>query len=119
MRAKKIDRRHEHQPGEDAAGKKQPGNPGPDDVAHAEVFRGDVGTDRRTFQPLWLIVRSAGPRAEQIFILEQGVDAAQTKAKKDAPGKGAAALPRQQHIGARRAFGISEPAMLLDDQLSP
>src|SRR3984957_8859883 len=119
MGAEEVDGRHEHQPGENAAGKKQPGNSGPDDVAHAEIFRGNVGTDGRAFKPLWLVIRSAWPCAEQILILKKGIDAAQPKAEKHASGKGAPALTRQQHIGARCTFRISEPPMLLDNQLSP
>jgi hypothetical protein len=121
--AEKINQRHQDQPGEDAAGEDDARHAQADDVADAEVLRGGVGLDRGPFQDVLgaeirLEFGSARPGAEEIFILEEGVDRAQAEAEEDAAGQRPSALAGDQHIGAGRALGVSQVAVLFDDQLA-
>jgi hypothetical protein len=62
-------------------------------------------------------LRRARPCAEEIFILEEGVERAQAEAKEDAAGKRAALLAGNQHVGAGRALGKLQVLVLVHDQL--
>ena len=122
--AEEVDQRHQHQPGEDAAGKDDARRLGADDVAHAQVLRRGVGLDGRAFQhvlraEVGLELRRARPCAEEVLILEEGVERAQAEAEEDAAGKRAAVLAGHQHVGAGRALGEVQVAVLLHDQLPP
>ena len=118
VRAEEVNQRHHHEPGKNAAGKDDSGNAGSDDVAHSEIFRRDIGADGRALEPIRLIVRRARPCAKEIVVLEERIDSAEPEPEKDAAGKGAAVLAREQHIRAGRAFRIGERAVFLDDELT-
>jgi hypothetical protein len=72
------------------------------------VLRAEVG----------LIFRRAGPGAEEVLVLKEGVDRAQAEAEKDAAGKRAALLAGHQHVGAGRALRKFQVGVLLDDELA-
>ena len=59
-----------------------------------------------------------GPGAEDIFVLEEGVKAAQAKAEKDAAGERATALTGDEDVGAGCAFGVGQRAVFLHDELA-
>ncbi len=65
-----------------------------------------------------LVVGLAGPEGEEIVVLEEGVEAAETEAEEDAGGEGAAALAGHEDVGAGGAFGVDEGAVLFDDELA-
>ena len=60
----------------------------------------------------------AGPGLEEVFILEEGVEAADAEAEEDAAGEGASALAGDEHVGAGCAFRVFQVAVLLDDELA-
>ena len=81
-----------------------------DDVADAEVLGGDVGADGGAFEEVLRaevrgVVGGGGKEAEEVFVLEEGVDAAEAEAEKDAGGEGAAALAGLEDVGAGGALG--------------
>ena len=122
MRAEEGDGGHHDEPGEDAAGEHDGGDADADDVADAEVFRGAIGADGGALEQvlgaeIGLVVRARGPEGEEIFVLEEGVEGAQAKAKKDAGRKGAAALAGDEDVGAGGAFGVDKGFVLVDDEL--
>jgi hypothetical protein len=73
-----------------------------------DVLRAEVGLE----------LGSAGPGAEEVFILKEGVKSAEAKAEENTTGKGAALLARHQHVGAGRTLGKLKVVVLLDDELS-
>ncbi len=62
-----------------------------------------------------LIVRGAGPRGEQIVVLEEGINAAKSQAEEDAAGERTAAFACEQDVGAGGSFWILEGFVLLHD----
>jgi hypothetical protein len=76
--------------------------------AFEHVLRAEVGLE----------LRRSRPGLEEVFVLEEGIDAAQSEAEEDAAGEGAALLAGDQHVGAGRAFGVLEIAVLLNDELA-
>ena len=123
VRAEEVDRRHQNQPGEDAAGQHDRRDTRSDDVSHAEILRCTVGTDGGAFEQMLrakvgIELRRVGPQAEEPVVLEERVDAAESETEKDARGEAAAAFARDQNVGAGRAFGIEQRAVLLDDELA-
>ena len=65
-----------------------------------------------------LVVGLAGPQGEQVVILEEGVEAADTEAEEDTRCEAAAAFAGDEDVGAGGAFGVDEVVMLFDDELS-
>ena len=63
-------------------------------------------------------VGGSGEEAEEVFVLEEGVEAAETEAEEDAGGEGAAALAGHKDVGAGGALGVGEGAVLFDDELA-
>ena len=110
--AEEVDQGHEDEPGKDAAGKDDAGDAGSDDVADAEVFRSGVGLDAGSFEDVGvaaevgLELRGAGPGFEEVFILEEGVEAAEAEAEEDAAGEGAALFAGHEHVSAGGAFRV-------------
>ena len=123
MRAEEVDGRHEDEPGEDAAGEHDGGDADADDVADAEVLG---CASARMAAPLRRCCgpRSksrlgvAGQRREEVFVLEEGVEAAEAEAKEDARCEAAAAFAGDEDIGAGSAFGVDEVVVLFDDELA-
>src|SRR5580693_8869090 len=60
----------------------------------------------------------AWPRAEEILVLEERVDAAQAEAEKHAARERSAALAGNQHIGAGRALRVFQVPVLLHNELA-
>ena len=123
MRAEEVDGRHEDEPGEDSAGEHDGGDADADDVADAEVFGGAVGADGGAFEEVLgaeveVAVGSGGPEGEEVFVLEEGVEAAEAEAEEDAGGEGAAAFAGDEDVGAGGAFGVDEGVVLFDDELA-
>jgi hypothetical protein len=63
-----------------------------------------------------LKLRRAGPGAEDVLILEEGVKSAQAEAEKDAASKGAALLACHEHVSAGGALGKFQGVVLFDDE---
>ncbi len=61
---------------------------------------------------------SGGPKGEEVLVLEEGVDAAESEAEEDAGGEGAAAFAGDEDVGAGGAFGVDEGVVLVDDELT-
>src|ERR1700761_1083195 len=123
MRAKEVDGRHEHQPGEDTTGEHNGCDADADDVADAEVFGRAVSSDGGAFKQMLGAevegaVRSGGPEGEEVFVLKEGVDAAQAEAEEDTGGEAAAAFAGDKDVGARSAFGADEGVVFVDDELA-
>ena len=121
--AEEVNQRHEDEPGEDASGEDDAGDARTDDVADAEIFRRGVGLDGCALEDVLraevgLVLGRAGPGFEEVLILEEGVEAAEAEAEKDAAGERAAALAGDEHVGAGGAFGIWQVAVFLDDELA-
>src|SRR5215472_5085134 len=114
---KELNRRHHQQPGDHAAREKNSRHFRTDDVAHSQVFRGNRGAERSSREPAGAHFRLAGPRLHGVH--QEGIHAAETKSPKHASGKRASALPGHQNVGASRAFGKGQVAVLFDDQLAP
>ena len=100
--AEELDRRHQHQPREDAAGEDRPGDLRADDVADAEVLAGDLRAERRARQPRRLVERPLLPHLRGRH--QEGVGAAEAEAPEHAAGERSAFLARDQHVGAGGAF---------------
>jgi len=60
----------------------------------------------------------ARPGFEEVFILEEGVEAAEAEAEEDAAGEGATAFACHEDVGAGGAFRIREVAVLFNDELA-
>ena len=121
--AEEVNQRHDHQPRKNASGKDDSGDFGADDVAHAQIFRRGVGIDLCALErvlraEVGLKLGRAGPGFEEVLVLEEGVKAAQAETEKDAAGKGASALARDQYVGAGGALGVRQGIVLLDDELA-
>lgn len=121
--AEEVDERHEDEPGEYASGKDYAGHFGTDNVADAQVLGSCVGFDGGAFEDVigaevGLILGSAGPGFEEVLVLEEGVEAAEAEAEKDAAGEGAALFTGDEHVGAGCAFRVGEGAVLLHDELA-
>src|SRR6185437_14286129 len=114
LAAEELDGGGDDEPGDDAAGEHGAGDLGPDDVADAEVLGGDVGAQACAGKEFGVPGGGAFPEAERIH--EELVDAADGEAPKDAAGEVAALLAGLQHVGAGRAFGVGQHAVLLDDE---
>src|SRR5260370_223368 len=111
--AEEVDGGNEDEPGEDTAGEHDGGDANADDVADAEVFGGAVGADGGAFEQVLraqveVAVGSRGPEGEEVFVLEEGVDAAETEARADAGGGAAGALAGDESGGARGVFCVGE-----------
>ena len=126
MLSEEHDRRHQYQPTEHAARQHDRGHPQPDDVADAEVLGRDIRTNRSAFENLLAVgievrrpVRRRRKEAEQIFILEERVEAAESEAQEHATGERTAAFSRLQDVSAGSSLGIGQRAVFFDDQLSP
>ena len=66
-----------------------------------------------------LILRRVRPRPEQVLVLKQRVNAANSQPEKDAAGQRAAFFTGNQHVGACCAFGIGQRVVLLHNELAP
>src|SRR5271155_5751345 len=115
MRPEEENHGHQNEPAEAAAGEQNARDPRSDNVTHAHIFRRGLSAQRGAREPLRLVVWSAGPRAQQVFVLEKRVERAQAEAKEDAAGEGASTLASNQHVSAGCAFGILEVAVLFHD----
>ena len=115
--AEELDRRHQHQPREHAAGEDRPGDLRADDVADAEILAGDLRAEGRAGQPGRLVQRPLLPDLRGGH--QERVDAAEAEAPEHAAGKRPALFTGDQHVRAGGAFGIEQVAVLLDDQLPP
>ncbi len=60
-----------------------------------------------------------GQAPKRYFVLEEGVERAQAEAEEDAAGKRAAFGAGHEHVGAGRAFGELQVAVLLHDERAP
>ncbi len=116
QRTEKANRRHQHQPGENAARKQNAGDARADDIAHAEILRRDVGAKRCAGEPFGIVRGRIAPNADRIH--QHRIQSAQAQPPENAAGEGAAAIARHQNVGARRAFGIEQVAVLFDDELA-
>ena len=112
----KLDSGHHHQPGNDAAGEENAGDPRADDVADPEIFRSDIHAKACTGEPAWAPFGLFRPREDGFH--QEGVDAAEAESPEDASGKGAATLARYEHVGAGRAFGKRQVAVFFHDKLA-
>jgi hypothetical protein len=89
VRPEEVDSGHQDQPGEDSAGEHDGGDAHADDVSDAEILRSDVGADSSStkqvlFAEVRLIVGRRWKESEEILVLKEGVEAAETEAEKDA-----------------------------------
>ena len=114
-----MDSRHQHQPGKDTAREQDPGHARADDVAHPHVLRGSGGANRGARIFLDVPRGCAGPGGKEVFILEQGIERAQSESPEDATGEAASAIAGDKHVGTGGAFGIGECAVLFHDELPP
>src|SRR5262249_15382197 len=119
MRAEEVNRRHDNKPADDASGEECSRDARADDVADAEIFRRRVSAYGGSGKPLWLVVGCARPCSEQVLILKERVNSAESEAEEDSAGKTPAALSCNQNISAGCAFRVSEIAVLFDNELSP
>ena len=106
VRAEEVDGGHQDQPGEGSAGEQDGGDADADDVADAKVLRRDVGADGCALQQMLraeirLVVRCGREEAEEVFVLQQGVQATEAEAEEAAGGKGAATLASQPPKSAK------------------
>ena len=121
--AEEVDQRHQHQPRQHAAGHHHARGLGSDDVTNAQVLRRRISLDGRALHHVMgakvgLKLRCAGPHAEKILILKKCIQRAQAESEEDAAGKRAALLSGNQHIGAGRALGKLQLAVLLHNQIA-
>jgi hypothetical protein len=122
--AEEVDGRHHDEPGEDSAREHDRGDADADDVANAEVFGGAIGADGGAFEDVLLaaevglVVWAGGPEREEIVVLEEGVEAAETETKEDSGGEAGTALARHQDVGTGGSFGIKQSLMLGNDELA-
>lgn len=65
-----------------------------------------------------LVVGLGGPEGEEIVVLEEGVEAAESEAEEDAGGEGSAAFAGDEDVGTGGAFGVDEGSVLFDDELA-
>ena len=65
-----------------------------------------------------LQVGGGGEEAEEVLILKERVDAAETEAEEDSGGEGSTALAGHEDVGAGGTFGVGEGAVLFDDELA-
>src|SRR5258708_7851813 len=100
----------------DADGKQNSGNSGTDDLATAEIFGSDVRAKAGAGEPGWASLGLFRPSEDRFH--QEGVNAAESEAPKNASREGAASLACDQHVGARGALGKREVSMLFDDQLA-
>jgi len=122
VRSEEVDGGHEDEPGEGSAGEHDGGDADADNVTDAEVLGGDIGADGGAAEEVLgaevgLIVGRGGKEAEEIFVLEEGVEAAKAEAEEDSGGEGAAAFAGLEDVGAGGAFGVGEGLVLVDDEL--
>ena len=122
-RSKEMDGGHHDQPREDPTRKHDCRNPRADDVADAEVLGRAIGTDAGAFEQVLrpeieVALGSCGPEAEEIVVLEERIQAAESEAEEDARGEAATALSGDQDIRAGRALGVEQRSVLLDDELA-
>src|ERR1035437_7525100 len=61
---------------------------------------------------------SCGPQAEEIVVLEEGVDTAKSETQEDPRREAAATLAGHQYIGAGGTLGIDKGSVLLHNQLA-
>ena len=115
-RAEKANGRHQHQPGKNAAGKKNAGDARADDVADAEIFRRDVRAEGGAGKPRGVIGGRIAPGSDRIH--QHRVQAAEAQSPENAAGEGAAAIARYEHVGAGRALRIEKIAVFFDDELA-
>src|SRR5450631_1651108 len=121
--AKEVNEGHKNQPRKDAAGKDNSCHLRSNDVPHAKIFRRCIGLDRGALQNMsrskvWLKLRGTWPCFEDVLVLEERVQSAQTQAKEDTAGQGAALFTGDQHVGASRSLGIGQVAVFFDNQLT-
>ena len=107
---------HDHQPGNNAAGKENAGDARADDVADAEIFGGDGDAERSAWKPVRASFGLGSPGLHGVH--QEGVDAAETQAPENAAGERAAAFAGDEDVGAGGAFGKAEIAVLFDDELA-
>ena len=115
--AQQRDERQQHQPRQHAAGEHRAGDARADDVADAQVLGRDVDVERG-------VRELAGARHRVADVLPEEVEGprqrlpqrADAEAAEHQSGQLAAALAGDQHFGARRAFGVGQHAVFLDDQ---
>ena len=62
------------------------------------------------------VLGGAGPGAEQVLVLEGGIERSQAEAVEDAAGGGASAGAGLDDVGAGGAFGVLEDAVFLNDE---
>jgi len=103
MRAEEVDGRHEHKPGEDSTGEHNGSDTHADDVADTKVLRRDIGADGGSFEEMLVakvggIVGCGGEEAEEVVVLEESVDAAETKSEEDAGCEGTSALAGHENV---------------------
>ena len=119
--AEEVNERHEDEPGEDAAGEHGARGARADDVAHAEILGRGVGLDGCAFEhvlraEVGLILGRAGPCAEEVLVLEEGVEGAQAEAEEDAAGERTALGAGHEHVGAGRALRELQGAVLFHNE---
>src|SRR4029077_17839787 len=105
-----LDGGHHNEPRNDAAGKQNSGNSRADDVADAEIFGSDVRAKTCAREPGWASLGLFRPSEDRFH--QEGVDAAESEPPKDASRERAAALPGDQDVSTRGAFGKRQVAVL-------
>ncbi len=121
--AEEVNQRHHYQPREHAAREDDTRHARANDVAHAKILRRRVGVDRRAFEnvrgaKVRPVLGVSRPCRKQVRILEEGIDTAKPKPKKNPAGQRAAFFARDQHIRAGRALGVGQRTVLLHNQLA-
>ena len=122
MRAEEVDRRHQHEPGERPTRQHHSRNARADNVSDTEILRCDIGPDRGATQEVLrsevrLVVRRGWEEGEEVFVLEQGVQASEAQPEEDPARKRPAALARFKHVRAGRALRVGKGLVLVDDEL--
>ena len=121
LRHQHREQRDERHPREHAARHHDARDARPDDVADAEVLRRDLARERGVLvgarRPGRQDPRHLPPQREQL--VRHGVDERRPEPGEHGLGHLAAALAGDEHLGAGRALGIGELAVLLDDERAP
>jgi len=112
--AEQLDRRHQDQVGEAPAREQVARDARPDDVTHAHELRSHLHPDLGTLEPPQHLGGVLGPQLErrhQNLVAEGDPERLEDGLRVDP-----AALPGDQHLGARGPLGIGQVAVFLHDE---
>ncbi len=62
--------------------------------------------------------RAGWAEGEEVVVLEESVDAAESKTEEDTRCEAATAFASDENVGAGGAFGVDEVVVLFDDELA-